>query len=181
MNTEIYWYSDVGAVDRICYHTKKPFKLSLVSDYNSLHFTQYPAEGCGFCEPHFEDIADPKFIESESEKELFHKLSDIYGLSRVRQALRYFAFFRSGALTLEPKAKALMNHMITYYEKHPEEWANTSEELKVGRSVDQVLRQRGLSVKHTREEARRNKRATAALQQRQRYIAHKQQQDQQVN
>lgn len=175
MNTEGYWYADQDEVNRLCYYTKKPFKLALVSDFNQLHFTQYPRESCGYCEPRFQTIPDPKYVESASEKELFHQLAESYGVSKVRQALRYFTFFRTGANCLEPKSKALISRLVSYYEKHPDDWQNTSEELKLGRSIDQLLRQRGLTIKVTNEEKRIAGRAKKAVADRQRYLKKKEQ------
>jgi hypothetical protein len=176
MNAESYWYSELDEAHHIIYYAKAPFKLALVSDFNSLHFTQYPKESCGYCEPHFTDIEQGKIIDSATERELFAQIADSYSITKLRMCLRFFAYFRTGAACLEPKTKSVMARLMHYYERHPDEWKNISDELRIGKSVDHVLRNRGLAIRHTHEESRINKRAKRRLAERERQLKEQEQQ-----
>ena len=169
MMSEGYWYSELDEANRLCYYAKSPFKLALVSDFNQLHFTLYPAESCAYCEPNFKELLADKYKESLDERELFLDLNTKYGPTFLRQCLRYLFFFKAGSDALEPKVRAIMKRLADYYEKHPSDWQNTANELNRGRSVDYVLRERGILKKEglTREELRRQRRAETAFTRRQ--------------
>lgn len=167
MRSERYYYMPFDESQNFCYYAKKPFKIALVSDFNELHFINYPKESCSLCEPQFEGLST-KFVDSASEKEMLRELSEGYTLTIVKQILRDMLFFKGGADVLEPRYKSVYHRLSTWYEKHGEEYQSLLSEAKVGRSIDYILRQRGiLNGSPTRSEMRAARRHRDRMRKRQ--------------
>lgn len=169
MIAEGYYYANLDESTTLKYYRKHPFKIAFCMDFGSPHFVNYPAEGCAYCEKKL-SYSIPEERVAESELELFQSLTNQSkrGVTNaLRQCIRWMGFFKAGEKTLEPHQMAIMKKIIQYYEDHPADWQNVVNELHIGRSVDHVLRQRGIKLdKLTAEEKRRAKRLDAANQKR---------------
>lgn len=168
MNAEGYYYSNLNENTVLTYYSKRPFKLALVNDFGELHFMNYPAETCGHCRK----LLKEKLTESEiaaTEKDLFKRLVDSYGITRLRQCCRWYFRLRGGANTLDPLTKATLNRLIEYYDSNPKDYESLLAELKANKSVDRVLRKRGvIKIPETNEEKAANRRANKAADKRKR-------------
>lgn len=158
MQTAGYFYSEIDMSRVIVNHTQRPFRLSLVSDFGRLHTMLYHATECEYCTPK-EEAPLNSYYDSLTQKEFLQQLTTSYTVSKVRNAMKHFFYFKEGIDCLEPRQKSIMHRLTDFYHKNPSDYIGSVEELKKGKSVDLFLRQNGIiQGKKTNDEKRREKR-----------------------
>lgn len=160
MQTAGYFYSEIDMSRVIVNHTQRPFRLALVSDFGRLHTLLYHATECEYCKPK-EEAPVNSYYDSIPQKDFLHQLTESYTVSKVRNAMKHFFYFKEGIDCLEPRQKSIMRRLADYYHKNPSDYIGSVEELKKGKSIDLFLRQQGvIQGRKTKDEIRREKRLT---------------------
>lgn len=169
MNAEGFYYSNIDESNVLTYYTKRPFKLALAVDFGLVHFVNYPAEDCAICKKKL-SYETPVEKVAETEVELYKQIATRRGkmaTATLRQVARWFFYFKAGLKTLEPHQQSVVRQLSEYYENHQKDYENVVNELNLGRSVDHILRARGVLIsKITNEEKRAEKRKNKAAQMR---------------